>query len=114
MPTAHADVSIDRASRYLVQLCEHLNQMRGHARHGATTRSNGPLQVRRVEWTDQHGVIEFPAARCTLDATEDTLTVTLVADEPDELRRMQDLFANRLQTIGRRDNLAIAWVQQTV
>lgn len=109
MPIERTDVSTDRASRYLVQLCEHLNQISNHARHGVTADSNSPLQVRRVEWTDEHGVIEFPAGWCTLDAKDDTLTITLAADEPDELRRMQELFATRLETIGRRDNLSLAW-----
>lgn len=109
MPIAHAEVSTDRASRYLVQICEHLNQISDHARHGAPADPHSPLQVRRVEWTDQHGRIEFPAAWCTLDATDSTLTVTVAADEADELQRMQDLFTTRFDTIGRRDNLTLTW-----
>ena len=110
MPIARTEVSTDRASRYLLQICEHLNQISDHARHGATAHANHPLQVRRVEWTDQHGVIELPAGRCTLDATEDTLTITVAADEADELRRMQDLIATRFETIGWRDNLTLTWL----
>ena len=109
VPTAHTDVSTDRAGRYLVQLCEHLNQIRHHARHGVTTDSPGPPQVRHVEWSDDHGVVELAAGRCNLDADDDTLTLTLTADDAGELRRMQDLLATRLETIGRRDNLTVTW-----
>ena len=109
MPIAHTHVSTDRPGRYLVQLCEHLNQISHHARHGSTTDSGGPPQVRRAEWTDSHGDIEFPAGQCTLDAQDYTLTITLAADDADELRRMQELFATRLETIGRRDGLTVTW-----
>lgn len=109
MPTARADVSTDRAGRYLAQLCEHLNRIGDHARHGATTHSAGPPQLRRVEWTDSHGVIEFAAGNCTLDAEDHTLTIALTADDSDELRRMQELFATRLETIGRRDGVRVTW-----
>ena len=27
-------------------------------------------------WTDEHGVIEFPAGWCTLDAKDETLTLS--------------------------------------
>jgi hypothetical protein len=109
VPITRTDVSTDRAGRYLVQLCEHLNQFSHRARHGGTTDSSGAPEVRRVEWTDNHGVVEFSAGRCTLDAKDDTLAITLAADDADELRRLQELFATRLETIGRRDSLTVAW-----
>ena len=108
MPTARTEISTARAGRYLIQLCEHLNRASRHPRHGAT-HANGPRQVRRVEWTEDHGVIEFPAGRCILAATPDTLTITVTADGTDELQRMQTLFATRLHTIGRRDDLTVTW-----
>jgi hypothetical protein len=36
-------------------------------------------------------------------------TITLDADDADELPRMQELFTTRLETIGRRDSLTVAW-----
>jgi hypothetical protein len=108
MPIARTDVSTDRAGRYLVQLCEHLNQISRHAPHG-TSVSGVPPQVLRVEWTDKHGVVEFLTGQCTLAATDGLLTITLTADDADELRRMQGLFTGRLETIGRRDNITISW-----
>jgi hypothetical protein len=109
VPTARTDVPTDRPERYLAQLCEHLNQIGHHARHGATADAPGPPRVRNIEWTDRRGVVEFPTGQCTLDAEDRTLTITLTADDAGELRRMQDLFAARLETIGRRDGLTVTW-----
>lgn len=108
MPTAQTRIPTDRAGRYLVQLCQHLSQINGHARHGGATDARGPL-IRRVEWNDSHGVIEFASGQCTLDATGDTLTVSLAAADIDELRTLQQVLSARLKTIGRRDNLVVAW-----
>jgi hypothetical protein len=108
VPIARTDVSTDRAGRYLVQLCEHLNQIGDH-RHGTMADSSGPPEVRRVEWTEDYGVISFPAGLCILDAEDDSLTITLAADDLDDLRWMQELFTTRLETIGRRDKLTVAW-----
>jgi hypothetical protein len=71
--------------------------------------SSGPPEVRRVEWTEHYGVIRFPAGLCILDAEDDSLTITLAADDLDDLRWMQELFTTRLETIGRRDKLTVAW-----
>lgn len=106
MPTARTRVVTDRASRYLVQLCEHLDQMEHRAQHRGAPATPGAL---RVEWTDVHGVITFAGGRCTLDATDDALDLHLVADDAQELSRMQTVFAARIETIGRRDNLHVAW-----
>jgi hypothetical protein len=109
VPIAHAEVATERATRYLAQLCEHLNEISHHDPHGATTHALGPPRVRRVEWSDDHAVIEFTAGRCTLDAGEGRLSIVLVADDADELSRMQELFARRLETVGRRDRLTVVW-----
>jgi hypothetical protein len=106
VPTAQTRIPTDRAGRYLVQLCQHLNQISGHARHGA---GGGPPPIRHVEWSDSHGVIEFASGQCTLDATGDALTIDLAAADTDELREMQQTLAARLKTIGRRDNLVVTW-----
>lgn len=109
MPTAQTRIPTDRAGRYLAQLCQHLNQISGHTRHGSATGGGRPPQVGRAEWSDSHGVIELGSGRCTLDATSDELTVELAAVDSDELQRMQQLFSARLETIGRRDNLVVTW-----
>jgi hypothetical protein len=106
VPSAQTRIPTDRAGRYLVQLCQHLNQISGHARHGD---ASGPPPIRHVEWSDSHGVIEFAFGQCTLDATGDTLTVNLAAGDSNDLRKMQQTLTARLKTIGRRDNLVVTW-----
>jgi hypothetical protein len=104
MPTAQTRIPTDRGGRYLAQLCHHLEQLRGHTRH-----DGGPPQIRHVEWTDDHGVVDFPSGRCTLRATADTLTVSLTADDSNQLQQLQELLSARLNTIGRRDTLVVTW-----
>ena len=109
MPAAQSRVSTDRASRYLGQLCEHLNLV-GHKsrRHGGAGSGRGP-DVQRVEWIDGRGVIEFPFGTCELTAAKDGLTIRLTADDADALQHLQDMFKARLETIGRRDALVVDW-----
>jgi hypothetical protein len=109
MPTAETRIPTDRGGRYLVQLCQHLSQVSGQARHGGSTDGSGPPLIRRIEYSDSHGVIEFASGRCTLDATGDTLTIYLAAADVSELLVLQGMLAARLTTIGRRDNLVVAW-----
>ena len=109
MPSARTEVSTERAGRYLVQLCKHLTQISHHGLHDAAPGISGPPQMRHVEWTDDHGVIEFTSGRCTLDVQDQSLIITITADGADDLQRMQQLFATRLETIGGRDNLTVHW-----
>ena len=109
MSTAQTRIPTDRAGRYLAQLCHHLNQISGHTRHGNATDGGGPPQVRRVEWNGSHGVIDFASGRCTLNATSDELTIKLEAVDTNELQQLQELLSARLETIGTRDNLVVAW-----
>jgi SAM-dependent methyltransferase len=99
--TAQARVRTRRAGRYLVQLCEHLRQLPAE-RHFA-------LRPRQVEWTADRGSITFEQGTGTLIASDDALTVRLDAADADTLRRMQEMFAHRLETIGRRDDLIVQW-----
>ena len=106
MPIAQARIPTDRASRYLVQLCEHLHHMRDL--RGQRRAGHGP-EIRRVDWTDSRGVIEFPSGTCHLIAADDGLTISLAADDTAALQHLQDLRGARLETIGRRDKLAVTW-----
>lgn len=112
MPSAQTRISTDRASRYLTQLCEHLNHLGHNPRRHAGTRSGHGPDVQRVEWNETHGVIEFPFGTCDLTATEDALTIRLTADEPDALRHLQDMITARVETIGRRDDLEVTWLKE--
>lgn len=80
-----------------------------HAQHGGARGRGGPIRVRRVEWTDDHGVIELASGTCTLDAGPDQLVIKLVAVDTFELQRMQQMFSARIAMIGRRDDLVVTW-----
>jgi cytochrome P450 len=64
---------------------------------------------RRAECSDTDGLIEFDRGRCTLRATSKELVLLAEADDQKGLRLMQDALAARLQRIGRRDQLSLAW-----
>lgn len=107
MPAAQTYIRTDRASRYLAQLCEHLDHLgRNPPRHAGA--GHGP-QMQRVESTERHGVIEFPFGSCELAAADDGLTIRLTADDADGMQHLQEMFKVRLETIGRRDGLVVDW-----
>ena len=100
MPTAQTRVTTDRASRYLVQLCEHLNQLKDRRQqHGGNDTEHGP-GAQRVEWTDVHAMIEFAFGCCELRADDDGLVILLTADDLKALNRMQEMFTSRIEMIG--------------
>jgi hypothetical protein len=109
MLTGQARIETGRASRYLVQLCEHLNQMPGHDMHQAHTDDGAPPSVERVERSDDTAVITFDCGRCTLLVTAESLTLRVEAADVENRRRIQDMLTRRVQTIGRRDHLEVTW-----
>lgn len=62
-----------------------------------------------VASSDTQGSINLGVGTCTLIATDDTLTLRVEAADEAKLRRMQDMLAKRVETIGRRDGLKVAW-----
>jgi hypothetical protein len=68
-----------------------------------------PLEVQHVEWSDTDGTVRLNWGRWTLHATAGTLVVRAEAEDEESLRRIQDLLAKRLETIGRREHLAVTW-----
>ena len=109
MPTAQARIPTNRATRYLAQLCQHTGRMRGRRLDHRLAEGHAPPPVRRVECTDTNGTIDFASGTCTLHATADALTLRIEAADEEGLRRLQDLLAARLESIGRRDRLAVTW-----
>ena len=111
MPVAQAHVPTTRARRYLAQLGSHSRQLGRLARHQAHRPSEGGAApaARPTEWSDTSGVIDFGWGRCTLDATDEALTLRAEADDPDRLQRIQDGIARRVERIGRRDRLTVTW-----
>lgn len=109
--TIEARVPTDRASRYLVQFCRHAGQM-GRMRHRPPTRHQGkqvPPTVQHADWSDTAGTVRFAQGCCTLTAESDSLTVRIDAEDEDALRQLQDGITRRLETMGRRDDLAVRW-----
>jgi hypothetical protein len=99
MLIAEADVETERSSRYLVQLCQHVDKVgRAH-----------PQMRAHVEWSDDRGVISFDWGRCTLRALPGVLTLRAEAPDEDTLRRVEQPIADRLERIGRRDHLTVTW-----
>src|SRR5262245_66608694 len=104
MLIAEGSVTTDRASRYLVQLCQHIKSI--GQRHPQ-------LQV-RVEWTDKRGLISLGRGRCTLRADPGTLSLRAEAADEATLRQLQQRVTERLEQIGRRDQLRVIWTMPRV
>lgn len=116
MLIAEARVETERASRYLDQLCKHAQQMGRHPHYRPATRGGSggahrPPEVRHVEWSDTDGTVRLSLGQWTLRATPDALVLRVEAANEGDLRRMRDLIAARVETVGRRDNLTAVWEQ---
>ncbi|MEU6848993.1 DUF2218 domain-containing protein [Actinacidiphila alni] len=122
MPAAEARIPTDRASRYLVQLCRHMDRLDhpdrtpdgGGHHHGAHAAHDGPAAlsapaVVSVEHSDTAGTVRFADGRWTLSATADTLTLRVAAADEAALRRLRDAVTARVATVGRRDGLRADW-----
>jgi len=107
MPSSQARVPTDRAGRYLAQLSSHTTNMS----HGLLKLHRQPAQPRitAVHGDESEAVITFAQGRCVLQAAGDALVLRAEADDAHELERIQDGIARRLEQIGRRDGLTVAW-----
>jgi hypothetical protein len=103
MLIAEAAVSTDRASRYLGQLCQHLQ---------AIAQAHPQMPV-RVEWSNDTGLITLGGARCALQADPDALTLRAEAPDEQSLVEIERRLAERLEQIGRRDQLTVTWIPHT-
>ena len=99
MLVAEAKVETGRSSRYLVQLCRHVD---------AVARAQPQMQA-HVEWSDDRGVISFAWGRCTLRAVPGVLTLHVEAADEESLHELEQRVGGRLQQIGRRDHLTVTW-----
>jgi hypothetical protein len=109
--TATGRAETTRADRYLAQLCDHLE----HMRHGAgpdhqPSGHGGAPDVQLVERMQDGGVIVFDWGTCTLRASPDALAVQIEAADNAALTRAQALIGHRIETIGRRENLTVTWL----
>jgi hypothetical protein len=101
MLMAEARVETERSNRYLVQHCRHIS---------AIAQANPQMQA-HVECSDDRGVISFGWGRCTLRADPGVLTLPAEAADEENLRRIEQRVADRLERFGRRDRLTVTWTQ---
>ncbi|HEY5990730.1 MAG TPA: DUF2218 domain-containing protein [Streptosporangiaceae bacterium] len=117
MLTAEARVETERASRYLTQVCQHVQSIyskRGPLSHGRRRRLAGHAQGRpaeppRVERTGTLGTVSFGDAAITLKADPGALILRAEAGGEESLQHAQELVTGLLARFGRRDRLTVAW-----
>lgn len=117
MPAAEARIHTECASRYLTQLCQHVQSIyskRGQLRHLRPDHRPGHAQSRRpeqprVEWTQTKGKVAFADTTITLRASQAELTLRAEAGTQQELQQVQELVTGTLARIGRREGLTVAW-----
>jgi hypothetical protein len=116
MPSAEANVATDRASRYLVQLCKHLNNQGRHLRHrprshqpGGGAEAEHPAFRARLKWDDNDATIEFDQGRCSIHASADTLAIHAEADDAQALEHIERLISDHLARFSRRSPLTVRW-----
>ncbi|WP_341224272.1 DUF2218 domain-containing protein [Loktanella salsilacus] len=90
MPSSTATISTTRASGYLQQLCKHF------------------AHKVPVTFTPQAGQITLPFGTSTLQAQDDTLTLT-VTGEADALARLEQVIGDHLARLAFRENLSLTW-----
>ena len=117
MPAAQARIETEQATRYLTQLCQHVQKIystRGPLSHARYARQAGhargrPAEPPRVACTDTQGTVSFGGAEITLTAEPSALILAAEAGSDASLQRAQDLVTGLLTRIGRRDRLTVAW-----
>jgi hypothetical protein len=108
MDVTEAQVATARASRYLEQLATHLDHLRDLPHMHSGPVPDRPTVV-SVAWSDTEATITFDGARCTLHATDASLTLRLEAATAEQLQTLQMLIGHRVETIGHRDHLQVSW-----
>jgi len=121
MLIAGARVETARPSRYLAQICRHINdvykadrdlnraagnQQSSHVARNGQGRAGPPVHV---EWSETHGTVTSGEFKVTMLAKPGELTLSAEAADSATLRRIQDLLTGLLERFGRRDQLAVQW-----
>ena len=111
MLIAEAHVQTEDPERYLARLGRHASEMGKHLLHQPRTHDGGdaPPEIRRVEWSDRSGALILNWGQCTLQAVPGTLRLRAEAADEENLTRIQDLVAGRLEKFGRREQLKVTW-----
>jgi hypothetical protein len=93
MPTSHADVATEHASRYLQQLCKHW------------------AHKFPVEFDPSHGVIDLSLGRTVMDADPTALHIAVTVDEAGSLERLESVVADHIKRFAFREELTFDWRQ---
>ena len=109
MAVAEASISTERASRYLEQLCQHLD----HLAHLSPAHDGAgrPEITKPVVRTSDIAAVDFTIGVLHMQATTSELTLRVETADEADLEQLQALVAHRIATIGRRDNLQVTWQQ---
>lgn len=91
MKISEAQVSTEHAVSYLRQLCRHW------------------AHKFPVEFTDEQGRIELPAALCLLQSSPAVLQVRLELKSDADQERIEQVVAEHLQRFGFREQLVFDW-----
>jgi hypothetical protein len=92
MTVVKGRVSTANGAKYLQQLCKHWSHKL------------------KVDFSDRKGVVRFPSAVATLEASADALLVTIEAQENDTAERMKGVVATHLDRFAFREApLAFDW-----
>jgi hypothetical protein len=111
MRTAEARVQTDHPDRYLVQLCQHASKMGRRLSHRPRAHAVGGAapEIHHAEWSGTYGIVTLSWGRWSMRAAPGILTLRAEAASQENLQRIQDLVAARLEKIGRRDHLSVSW-----
>jgi hypothetical protein len=85
MTVAKASVPTAHAAKYLQQLCKHWSHKLD------------------VDLSDRRGVVRFPSAVATMEANQDSLLVTIEAEEIETLERMKEVVSSHLDRFAFRE-----------
>jgi uncharacterized protein len=85
MTVAKARVPTANAARYLQQLCKHWSHKLD------------------VDLSERRGIVRFPSAVATMEASQDSLLVTIEAEESETLERMKGVVASHLDRFAFRE-----------
>ncbi|GLR86095.1 DUF2218 domain-containing protein [Bradyrhizobium iriomotense] len=89
-----AQVTTERASIYLQQLCKHF------------------AHKLSVEFTPEQGMISFSVGTCRLAAAGDSLTLKAEAEDAERLAQLQDIVTRHLLRFAFRDPPDIVWQRE--
>ena len=92
---SRARIPTSRSARYAKQLCSH-----------------AAWKAASAQWTEPHGVIEFPGGtgRCTVTAEPDCLVLAVQAADPQELANVQRIIGSNIERFAAREGLTVQWI----